>query len=90
MTAQEIRETLKTALIKELRLEDLTPQDIDDDATLFGDDGLGLDSLDAVELVVLVEKLWGIAIADAEEARTIFGSVAQLADYIAAQRHTGG
>ena len=88
MTIQEIRTSLKQALVKELRLEDVTVDSIEDTGPLFGDEGLGLDSLDAVELVVLVEKHYGVVIADAEEARRIFGSVAQLADYIHLQRAT--
>ena len=90
MTIHEIQTTLKEALVRDLRLEDITPEDIDSTAPLFGDKGLGLDSLDAVELVVLVERLFGVSIASAEEAREIFGSVEQLAAYIAARRQDGG
>ncbi len=66
----------------ELNLEDVAPGSIGDDAVLFGEEGLGLDSLDAVELVVMVEKRFGVAIADAEEAREAFRSVAVLAEFI--------
>lgn len=86
MEVQTIRTSLKQALVKDLRLESVTVEDIGDETPLFGDDGLGLDSLDAVELVVLVEKHYGVAIANAEEARQIFGSVATLADYILARQ----
>lgn len=78
------RAKLKERLIAELQLEDITPADIDDAAPLFRE-GLGLDSLDAVELVVLVKRNFGITMQDAEEARRVFASVAVLADYIDAR-----
>jgi acyl carrier protein len=74
-------EKLKKILVEELNLEELTPADIDDDAPLFGE-GLGLDSLDAVELVVLVQKHFGLEIKDMDEGRTAFQSVRALAAYI--------
>ena len=77
---------LKTAIIDGLRLEDVAVEDIDSSAPLFGDSGLMLDSLDAVELVVVVEKHFGVAIADAEEARKAFTSVSGLADFICARK----
>ncbi len=86
MTEQEICQRLKEAMIIELRLEDVTLEDFEDDMPLFGEEGLALDSLDAVELVVLVEKHFGVAIADAEEAKTIFLSARALAKYIKEQR----
>ena len=72
---------LKTILVKELNLEELTPQDIDESAPLFGE-GLGLDSLDAVELVVILQKHFGVEIKDMEEGRSAFQSVNALAAYI--------
>jgi acyl carrier protein len=77
----DIKSKLKVALIEELKLEDVTPEDIQDDAPLFIE-GLGLDSLDAIELVVLVQRNFGLAIQDQEEARAAFASINTLAAYI--------
>jgi len=79
-------ETLKALIKESLNLEDLELADFHDDALLFGPDGIGLDSLDAVELVILVQKHFGVQIRDMEESRAIFRSVATLAAYIDAQR----
>ena len=86
MTKNEMESALKTAIIDGLRLEDVAVEDIDSSPPLFGDSGLMLDSLDAVELVVVVEKHFGVAIADAEEARKAFTSVSGLADFICARK----
>ncbi len=75
---------LKEELIKVLNLEEMTPDDIDPQAPLFGD-GLGLDSIDALELIVLMEKNYGIKLANAKEGKDIFQSVQTMADYI--QQH---
>ena len=77
---------LKTKIIEALNLEDMTPADIDEDAPLFGDDGLGLDSIDALELIVLLEKNYGIKIRDPKEGKDIFQSVQVMADYVTANR----
>ncbi len=82
MTNEECRESLKINIVKDLCLEDMEASDILDDSPLFGNEGVGLDSLDAVELVVLVEKRYGVKIASAAEASTIFISISTLADYI--------
>lgn len=76
-----LKEKLKTMLIEELNLEDIEPGDIIDGEPLFGE-GLGLDSLDAVELVVLVEKHFGVEIKDMDEGRTAFASIDSLAAFI--------
>lgn len=78
------KEKLKKILIDDLNLEELTPDDIDDGAPLFGE-GLGLDSLDAVELVVIIQKHFGIEIKNMEEGREAFQSVEALAAYIDAR-----
>jgi len=86
MTKKDIEDTLKSAVVRELRLEGVTPEELDGDAPLFGDEGLQLDSLDAVELVMIVEKHFGVAIADAAEAQHAFASIGCLADFILARR----
>jgi acyl carrier protein len=76
---------LKQEIIEVLNLEDVKPEDIADEAPLFGD-GLGLDSIDALELIVLLEKNYGIKLKDPAEGRDIFKSVKILAEYIQANR----
>lgn len=82
----ELKETLKVQIIEQLNLEDLTPADIQDDAPLFGNDGLGLDSIDALEFIVLLESNYDIKIADPNEGKEIFQSVNSLAAYIEKNR----
>ena len=77
----EIRRELKELLVVNLALEDITPEEIEDDGVLFGD-GLGLDSLDAVEIVVLIQRNYGLEIIDEEQAREIFESVDTLARWV--------
>jgi acyl carrier protein len=74
-------EELKALIIKNLKLEDITPVDIDAAAPLFGG-GLGLDSIDALELVVGLEKTYGIRIPDEDVGKEAFASVNALADYV--------
>jgi len=78
---------LKAKIIESLNLQDITPEQIEDEAPLFGA-GLGLDSIDALELVVMLEKNYGIVIKDIEEGRPAFRSVRTLADFIEARRAT--
>ena len=77
---------LKEQIISSLNLEEMTPEDIDEEAPLFGEDGLGLDSIDALELIVLLEKNYGIRLANAAEGKTIFTSVKAIAEYVAKNR----
>lgn len=78
----ELKEKLKVQIIEQLNLEDLTPADIADDALLFAEDGIGLDSIDALEFIVLLESNYGLKVADPNEGKTIFQSVNSLAAYI--------
>ena len=72
---------LKKEVIEQLNLEEITPEDIDTDAALFGE-GLGLDSIDALELIVLLEKNYGIKIEDPKDGKKIFHSIRSMAEYI--------
>lgn len=76
---------LKQQIIEALNLEDMSPSDIIDDEPLFGS-GLGLDSIDALELIVLLEKHYGIKLADPKEGKQIFRSINVMADYVASHR----
>ena len=77
----EIREKLKELLVSNLSLEDVNPEDIKDADPLFNE-GLGLDSLDAVEIVVLLQRNFGLEVKDMEMGRKIFQSVNTLAEYV--------
>lgn len=83
----EIRKFLKELLVENLSLEDIRPEDIKDDEILFGD-GLGLDSLDAVEIVVLLQRNFGLEVKDMKQGREIFYSVDTLARYIYENKKT--
>ncbi len=76
---------LKNQIIEALNLEDMTAQDIAADAPLFGE-GLGLDSIDALELIVLLEREYGIKLANPVEGKEIFKSIASIADYVSKNR----
>ena len=86
MHEDSLRDQLKKIIIEELNLEDINASDIKDDDPLFGDEGLGLDSLDAVELVVLIQKHFGVEIKDMEEGREALASINSLADFIETRR----
>jgi len=83
-----LRREIKELIVKELNLEGRDPGSIEDDAPLFGE-GLGLDSLDALQLAMSVEERFGVRIPEGDEARPIFGSVASLAAHVAAHRTAG-
>ena len=78
---EELIIELKKKIIEALNLEEMTPEEIEDDAPLFGE-GLGLDSIDALELIVLLEKNYGIKLANPAEGKGLFTSVATIADYV--------
>ena len=82
---QELKQSLKTQIIESLNLEGMQPEEIDDNAPLFGE-GLGLDSIDSLELMVLLERNYGIKIEDAREGRKAMESVNAMAQYISEHR----
>ena len=82
---EKLIQTLKEQIIEVLNLEDITPEDIDANAPLFGE-GLGLDSIDALELIVLLEKNYGIKLANAAEGKEIFKSVSTIAEFVEKNR----
>ena len=88
MADDDLKQELKRLIIEELDLRDQTPASIGDDAPLFGE-GLGLDSLDALQLAVAVEERFGIAIPEDDDAKAIFASVSALAEHIAQARSRG-
>lgn len=81
MGTAELKEKLKSQIILFLNLTDLTPADIADDEPLFGG-GLGLDSIDSLELIVLLKREYGINIQDPKEGRKVLVDVNTMADYI--------
>ena len=85
MDMEELELKIKDEIIKQLNLDDLSVEDIGDDAPLFGDE-FGLDSIDALELIVMMDKSYGIKITDPEEGRKVFQTVSTVANYIRAQK----
>ncbi|HET8774412.1 MAG TPA: phosphopantetheine-binding protein [Thermoanaerobaculia bacterium] len=77
----DLRQKLKELLIERLKFEDMTPDDIPDDEPLFAG-GLGLDSIDALEIVVMLESEFGIKVKNETSARESFRSISTLAEYV--------
>lgn len=77
----ELIQQLKQQIIEQLNLEDMSPDEIDEKAPLFGD-GLGLDSIDALELIVLLEREYGIKVENPQDGKQIFASVETMAQFI--------
>ena len=87
--SEDLYESIKRLIIDALMLEDITPSEIDPNAALFGD-GLGLDSIDALELALAIDKKFGVKIeAEDERNKEIFRSVQSLATHVAAHRARG-
>lgn len=82
---EALKQELKEKIIKTLNLEDLTPEDVNDNDPLFGD-GMGLDSIDALELIVMLDKDYGIKLSDPKEGKAIFQSIETMATYITEKR----
>ncbi|WP_455169802.1 phosphopantetheine-binding protein [Aegicerativicinus sediminis] len=80
-----LQEELKYKIIDQLNLEDMSVEDIDNNDALFGD-GLGLDSIDALELIVMLDKDYGIKITDPKKGKEIFSSINVLAEFIEQNR----
>jgi len=78
---EKLIEKLKVEIIEALNLEDMEPEDIDEKESLFGE-GLGLDSIDALELIVLLEKEYGIKIQNPKDGQKIFFSIETMAQFI--------
>ncbi len=85
MEKEALKQQLKSQIIQFLNLTDLTPNDIKDDEPLFGE-GLGLDSIDSLELIVLLKREYGITINDPKEGRKALTDVHTMADYVAQHR----
>ncbi len=83
---EELILEVKNNIIEALNLEDMTPEDLEADAPLFGADGLGLDSIDALELIMVLEKKYGIKLKDPKEGKNVFKTVRVMAEYIQANR----
>lgn len=82
----ELKEALKKQIIEQLNLEEIEVSDIADDAALFDANGVGLDSIDALELIVLLEKYYQISLTNPEEGKKAFYSINTLSDYIKSRR----
>jgi len=80
-----LKQELKEKIIAVLNLEDINVEDINDQDALFGD-GLGLDSIDALELIVMLDKDYGIKLVDPKEGKAIFQSIETMANYISEKR----
>ena len=83
---EELEKQIKEQIIDALNLEGVTPEDIESTTPLFGDEGLGLDSIDALELIVIMEKNYGIKLTDPSQSRGILQTVGSMAEYISANR----
>lgn len=87
MDLARLKTEVKELIVRELNLEGRDPATIEDDAPLFGE-GLGLDSLDALQLAMSLEETFGVRIPEGDEARTIFRSVTGIAEHVLKGRTT--
>ena len=86
MQRSDLKREIKQLLVAELNLTGRDPSSIEDEAPLFGDGGLGLDSLDALQIAMLVEEKFGVRVPEGDEARPIFRSVSSLSEFIGKER----
>lgn len=86
METVQLKQQLKQQIIEFLNLTDITPESIQDDKPLLGDEGLGLDSIDSLELIVLLNREYGIVIKDLKEGRKVLVDVNTMVDYIEKHR----
>lgn len=82
---EELMKTLKGQIVEQLNLQNIKPEDIGDDQPLFVE-GLGLDSIDALELIVLLQQKYGIKLANPSDGPTVFKTVRSIAEYITAHK----
>jgi acyl carrier protein len=85
MAEEDLRETIKEMMVENLMLK-VSKEEIRDDMPLFGPEGLGLDSIDALELVVSLEKRFGVSVPNSETARQALATVNSIHDYVVANR----
>ena len=83
---EQLIKDLKLQIKEALNLEELSLEDFDENAPLFGDEGIGLDSIDVLEIIVLLEKNYGIRLANPKEGKAIFQSVKTIAEYVQENR----
>ncbi|WP_417592208.1 phosphopantetheine-binding protein [Owenweeksia hongkongensis] len=83
---ENLKGNLKAQIIEQLNLEELELEDFGNDTPLFGDEGIGLDSIDALELIVLMEKDYNLKIANPEDGSKIFQTVNTMAEFIRANQ----
>ncbi len=81
----ELKEQIKQQVIDALNL-DVAIEDFDDNKPLFGEEGLGFDSIDVLELIVLLERNYGIKISDPKEGKQVFTNISTMTDYIEKNR----
>ena len=86
MDRNSLIEDIKVKIVSALNLQGVSPSDIETDAELFGDGGLGFDSVDALELVVMVEREYGVSVDESADAKTVFASVGALADFVISKK----
>lgn len=85
----DLKAEIKAMLVSELNLAGRDPATIGDDAPLFGDNSLGLDSLDALQIAMSLEERFGVRVPEGDEARPVFRSVAALAEFVEKARAAG-